>query len=221
MSSTRSPVAENVASVRARIADAAGRSGRDPGEVTLVAATKTVPADVLAAVVAAGVGDLGENRAQELLAKAPVLAHEALRPRWHFIGALQRNKVRALAPWVELWQSVDREAVGIAVARHAPGGHVLVEVNLGDEPAKAGCARDEVPGLIDRLRDLGLAVDGLMTVPPAGSEPRRWFASLAELAARVDVRDLSMGMSEDFEAAVEEGATIVRVGHAIFGPRAV
>ncbi|MEX0664607.1 MAG: YggS family pyridoxal phosphate-dependent enzyme [Acidimicrobiia bacterium] len=221
MSGAAASVEANVASVRARIADAARRSGRDPAEVTLVAATKTVPVEVLAALVAAGVDDLGENRAQELLAKASVLADESVRPRWHFIGALQRNKVRALAPWVDLWQSVDRELVGIAVARQAPGAHALVEVNLGDEPTKAGCARGEVPRLVDVLRELGLSVDGLMTVPPAGSDPRRWFASLADLAARVEVPDLSMGMSEDFEVAVEEGATIVRVGRALFGPRAV
>jgi pyridoxal phosphate enzyme (YggS family) len=214
-------VADNVASVRARIADAAGRAGRDPGEVTLVAAAKTVPVEALAAVLAAGVRDLGENRAQELLVKAPALAEAPVPPRWHFIGALQRNKVRALAPWIELWQSVDREALGIAIARHAPGDHVLVEVNLGDEATKAGCARDDVARLVDVLRELGLAVDGLMTVPPVGSSPRRWFASLADLAARVGLRDLSMGMSHDFEVAVEEGATIVRVGRALFGPRPV
>lgn len=212
-------VAANVSSVRSRIDAAARRAGRDPGTVTLVAATKTVPAEVVAAVVAAGVVDLGENRAQELLAKAPVLAEEVPTPRWHFIGSLQRNKVRSLVPWVSLWQSVDRAPLGVEIARHAPGAHVLVEVNLDGEPAKAGCAPEEVPALVDALLGLELVVDGLMAVPPAASEARPWFASLAALAARVGVRDLSMGMTSDFEVAVEEGATIVRVGQSLFGPR--
>jgi hypothetical protein len=212
-------IAANVSAVRERIAAATRRSGRAVEAVTLVAAAKTMPAEAVAAIVAAGVSDVGENRAQELLAKAPILAEGPNPPHWHFIGALQRNKVRALAPWVRRWHTVDREPLGVAIARHAPGARVLVEVNLGGEPSKAGCASGEVAALVDTLRDLGLAVDGLMTVPPADSEPRRWFAALAELAANVGVEDLSMGMSEDFEIAIEEGATIVRVGRALFGPR--
>lgn len=212
-------IAANVAGVRARIADAAHRAGRDPAEVTLVAAAKTVPAELLTGVLAAGVIDLGENRAQELLAKAPVLAAGSVPPRWHFIGTLQRNKVRSLAPWVERWHSIDRRELGETVARHVPGAHVLVEVNLASEPTKAGCGRDEVAGLVDDLRDLGLAVDGLMTVPPDDAEPRRWFAMLADLGSREGLRDLSMGMTHDYEVAVEEGATMVRVGRALFGPR--
>ena len=212
-------LAVNVSNVRARIDAAARRAGRDPRDITLVAATKTVPVDVVAAALAAGVVDLGENRAQELLAKAPVLAGSSPPPRWHFIGSLQRNKVRNLAPWVSLWQSVDREPLGAEIARHAPDAHVLVEVNLDREPTKAGCAPDEVPALVDTLVGLGLAVEGLMAVPPATSEARPWFQALAELGARVGVRDLSMGMTHDFEVAIEEGATIVRVGRALFGPR--
>jgi hypothetical protein len=212
-------IAANVSSVSARIAAATRRSGRPVEAVTLVAAAKTMPVEAIAAILAAGVPDVGENRAQELLAKAPVLAEGPNRPHWHFIGALQRNKVRALAPWVQRWHSVDREPLGAVIARHAPGARVLVEVNLGGEPSKAGCASADVAALVDALRDLGLAVDGLMAVPPADSEPRRWFAALAELAARVGVEDLSMGMSEDFEVAIEEGATIVRVGRALFAPR--
>ena len=221
MSTPAEAIAANVVSVRDRIGAAARRAGRDPDVVTLVGAAKTIPAETVATVVAAGVPDIGENRAQELLAKAPVLSTGPHQPRWHFIGGLQRNKVRALAPWVQLWHSVDREPLGAAIARHAPGARVLVEVNLGEEASKAGCAKSDVPALVDVLRDLGLSVEGLMTVPPADSEPRRWFAALAELAARVDVDELSMGMSDDLEAAVEEGATIVRVGRALFGPRAV
>jgi pyridoxal phosphate enzyme (YggS family) len=210
-------VAAAVAAVRARIAAAATRAGRDPGSVTLVAATKMVPADRIAAALVAGVRDVGENRAQELLTKAPTLAGAS--PRWHFLGPLQRNKVKALARWVTCWQTIDRVAVGAAVARHAPGARVLVEVNLGDEPQKAGCAPGETSALVDALRALGLVVDGLMAVPPLGADPRPFFARLRQLAARDALLELSMGMTDDFEIAVEEGATLVRVGRALFGER--
>jgi hypothetical protein len=215
-------VPRNVAAVRARIAAAARRVGRDPGAITLVAATKTVPPDTVAEVVAAGVVDLGENRAQELLAKAPALverlAGSGLEPRWHFLGALQRNKVKALAPWITCWQSVDREALGDSIARHAPGARVLVEVNLAGEPQKPGCAPEALSGLIETLVRQGLVVDGLMTVPPRGDDPRPWFIELRALASDRGLTTLSMGMTDDFEVAVEEGATMVRVGRALFGP---
>ncbi len=212
-------IAAAVTDVRTRIAAAAHRAGRDPSAVTLVAATKTVPADRIAEAVTAGVVDVGENRAQELLAKVPVLAALTPAPRWHFLGRLQRNKVRALAPVVSCWQSIDRLALGETVAHHAPGAQVFVEVNLAGEPQKAGCPPGEVAGLVDALRDRGLVVAGLMAVPPVGDDPRRWFARLRDLAATVDAPELSMGMSDDFEAAVEEGATLVRVGRALFGQR--
>lgn len=208
-------VAGRVEGVRQRIAAAAARAGRDPASVLLVAATKTVPVERIAAVVAAGVVDIGENRAQELLAKAP-----SVDARWHFLGPLQRNKVRALAPWVVLWHSVDRAVLGPALARVAPGARVLVEVNLAREPQKAGCDPGEAPALVDSLRTCGLEVVGLMAVPPAGEEPRPWFARLREQAEELGVPELSMGMTDDFETAVEEGATMVRVGRALFGPRA-
>jgi len=212
-------VADAVAEVRGRIDAAARRAGRDAAEVTLVGATKQVRADRLAEALDAGLRDLGENRAQELLAKAPLLATRRVPPRWHFLGRLQRNKVAALASLVTRWQSVDREALGAAIARRAPGATVLVEVNLGDEPQKGGCPPEETGALVATLRELGLEVDGLMTVPPLDAEPRRSFAMLRELAERLALPQLSMGMSADFEVAVEEGATIVRVGRAIFGPR--
>ena len=162
-------------------------------------------------------GDVGENRAQELLAKAPTVA--SLAPRWHFLGPVQRNKVKALAAWVTCWQSVDRPSLGETLARHAPGAHVLVEVNLGGEPQKPGCAPDETAALVDALRALGLDVAGLMAVPPHGDDPRLWFARLRDLAAAAGVAELSMGMTDDYEIAVEEGATLVRVGRALFGER--
>jgi hypothetical protein len=209
-----SEVAAAVARVRGRIAAAAARAGRDPAGVRLVAATKTVSVDRVEAVVAAGVSDVGENRAQELLTKTAVTG-----ATWHFLGRLQRNKVRALAPWVAWWQSVDRVPLGLEIARHAPGARVLVEVNLGEEAQKGGCPPRDVGGLVETLTAAGLAVSGLMTVPPHDGEPRRWFAALRELAARLDLAELSIGMTDDFEAAVEEGATMVRVGRALFGAR--
>ncbi len=214
-----------VRQVRERIAAAAGRAQRAPAAVTLVAATKTVPWERVAAVVRLGVTEVGENRAQELLTKAPAIQSSAsdaaptAPARWHFIGQLQRNKVRALAPWVACWQSVDREALVTAIARHAPGASVFVEVNLAAEATKGGCEPGAVPALVDAARTSGLAVRGLMTVPPHSDDPRPWFAALRDLAAKVEVAELSMGMSEDFEAAIEEGATVVRVGRALFGDR--
>jgi len=214
-----SDVAARVADVRARIAAAAARAGRDPAHVTLVGATKTVPAAQIAAALDAGLVDVGENRAQELLAKAPVLAERAAAPRWHFLGTLQRNKVAGLAAWVSCWQTVDRVELGRSIARHAPRARVLVEVNLAGEPQKAGCSPETVPALVEELRGLDLAVAGLMAVPPHRDDPRPWFARLAALAAAAALPELSMGMTDDFEVAVEEGATMVRVGRALFGDR--
>ncbi len=218
-----SGVAEAVAEVRERIAAAARRAGRDPSAVRLVAASKTVPAERVAEVVACGVVDVGENRAQELVAKAGELtATRAMADTevcWHFLGRLQRNKVRSLAAHVTWWESVDRESLGATIARHAPGARVLVEVNVGDEPQKGGCAPHEVGGLAGALLGLGLRVEGLMTIPPADDDPRRWFAALREQGTQLGLPQLSMGMTDDYEIAVEEGATMVRVGRALFGPR--
>jgi hypothetical protein len=207
--------AGRIGAVRARIAAAARRAGRDPAVVRLVAVSKTVEAARIRPVVAAGVRDLGENRAQELLAKVPDVPGAT----WHFVGRLQRNKVRALAPHVALWHSVDRPELGPVLARHAPGARVLVQVNVGADPAKGGCPRGEAPGLVAELAGAGLEVAGLMTVPPLGEDPRPHFAALRALASRLGLPELSMGMSDDLEVAVEEGATLVRVGRALFGPR--
>jgi pyridoxal phosphate enzyme (YggS family) len=210
-------VAARLQGVRQRVADAAGRAGREAAAVRLVVVTKGVAPPVMQAAFDAGATDFGENRAQELLAKAPEIEG---RPTWHFIGRLQRNKVAGLAPLVDLWQSVDRVELGQAIARRAPGAAVLAEVNVADDPAKAGVAAGDAARLVDGLRSAGLSVGGLMTIPAAGQDPRPAFARLAALAERLGLAELSMGMSDDFEVAVEEGATIVRVGRAIFGPRA-
>jgi pyridoxal phosphate enzyme (YggS family) len=214
-------IAERVGAVRARVHAAARASGREASAVRLVAATKTVAIERIAEAVGAGIADLGENRAQELLAKAPEVG--LLDPSgsvvWHFLGTLQRNKIRALAPWVGWWHSVDRPELGPLLARHAPAARVLVEVNLAGEPQKGGCTPEAAPGLVEGLRACGLDVAGLMTVPPHEHDPRPWFGALRDLGNRLELRELSMGMTDDFEVAIAEGATIVRVGRALFGDR--
>lgn len=212
-------VARAIALARSRIAAAAARAGRDASAVTIVGATKTVDASRVVEALAAGVVDVGENRAQELLAKATLLAAVDPAPRWHFLGRLQRNKVRDLAPLVVCWHSVDRVELAPVLGRHAPGARVLVQVDLAGEPAKGGCEPAAVEDLVRVLRREGLVVDGLMTVPPRGVPARPWFARLAVMARDQGLRELSMGMSDDFEDAVAEGATMVRLGRALFGAR--
>lgn len=203
--------------VRDRIASAGG----DPDSVVLLAVTKGFGPEVALAAAEAGLVDLGENYAQELVAKAPVVAEAGHEVRWHAIGRLQRNKVRSLAPVVHLWQSVDRLSLGLEIARRAPGARVLVQVNVSDEPQKGGCAPAEAPDLVAGLVDAGLDVEGLMTVGRTGApaEARTGFALLRGLADDLSLPVRSMGMSGDLEAAVAEGSTLVRVGAALFGPR--
>lgn len=210
-------VGNRLRSVRERLRAAERRAGRPEGGVRLVAVTKGVAPARIEEALDAGVGDLGESRAQELVAKAEELASRT--PTWHFVGRIQRNKVPALAPLVELWHAVDRPEVGEAIARRRPGARVLVEVNTSGEPQKGGCAPAAAGALVDDLARRNLSVEGLMTVPAAGADPRPAFAALADLAGRLGLPELSMGMSDDFEVAVEEGATMVRLGRALFGPR--
>jgi pyridoxal phosphate enzyme (YggS family) len=204
--------------VRDRMHGAARAAGRDD-DIALVAVSKEQPAAAVEAALAAGQVDFGENRAQDLVAKAEALLDVAPAPQWHFVGRLQRNKVKQLGPLVARWHSVDRPALAPELARHARAVPVLVQVNVAGEPQKGGCAPDEAAALVDALRAQGLTVDGLMTVPPAGADPRPHFAALRALAGRLGLRELSMGMTDDFEAAIAEGATMVRVGSAVFGPR--
>lgn len=208
-------IAERLARVRARIDSVAG--GRP---VEIVAVTKGFGADAIEAALATGLTTIGENYAQELLSKAPTLRD---RPgvQCHFIGAVQRNKVRAIAPLVDCWEAVDRVAVAETIARHAPGAAVLIQVNLTGEPARAGCSWDDVAEVVDGARGLGLDVRGLMGVGPAGppDAARPAFARLAERSRELGLADVSMGMSDDLEVAVAEGSTMVRLGTALFGPR--
>jgi len=200
--------------IRNRITDAGG----DADAVRVLAVTKGQSVDCVQAALAAGLVDIGENYAQELVAKAEVVDEG---PRWHFIGQLQRNKVRSVAPLVHLWQSVDRLRLGEEISRRAPGASVLVEVNLTDDPDRGGTRPGFVAGLVDGLQDLGLAVEGLMAVGrqgPAG-EVRAGFRLVRELADELELPTRSMGMSEDLELAVQEGATMVRIGSGLFGPR--
>jgi len=208
-------IAARAAEAEDRIAAAAeGRS------VTVVAVTKAFPAELVSRAIAAGLLDLGENYAQELAAKAMHLDRDPA-PRWHFIGGLQRNKVKLLAEIVTVWQTVDRESLVDEIAKRAPGATVLMQVNTTGEPQKGGCDANDAAALVDRARTAGLAVDGLMTVGPTdpAADPRPAFAALRDLAAQLEVPHLSMGMSADYELAVREGATIVRIGSVLFGPR--
>ena len=209
-------VAERLTKVRERIQVAARASGRGPEAVTLVVVTKEVGLDDVRAAIAAGAVDLGENRAQDLVAKARMFGDA---PRWHFIGRLQRNKVRSIAEHVALWESIDRVELAIEVGRRAPGSAVLVQVNVTGEAQKGGCPPDEANAVVDACRANGCHVEGLMTVPPAAGDPRPVFARVRQLTDDLGLSVCSMGMSGDYEVAIGEGATMVRVGSAIFGPR--
>lgn len=201
--------------VRERITGAGG----DLDRITMVAVTKGFDINAVRAVRAAGVADLGENYAQELRAKVDALGDSGA--RWHFVGGIQRNKVALVAADVALWHGVDRLAVGSAIAQRAPGAEVLVQVDITGEPQKGGCPPPEVPGLVEQLQAMGLDVRGLMAVGPAGPPEgaRAGFRLVAALADELGLSERSMGMSDDLEVAVEEGATMVRIGRALLGPR--
>ncbi len=217
--------------VRERIGRAAERAGRRPAEVLLVAVSKTVPIDRIRAAIAAGVPALGENRVQEAREKIAVLGHPV---PWHLIGHLQTNKVRDAVACFDMVESVDRLAIAEALSARAvrAGRRVeaLVQVNAGEEAQKGGFPPAGLPAALERLLALpGLRLRGLMAIPPLPRDPedsRPYYRELRKLleAARshgagAEFRELSMGMSGDFEVAIEEGATMVRVGSAVFGPR--
>jgi PLP dependent protein len=232
-------LAANVAAVHGRIRAAGG----DPDGIALVAVTKGFGPEVARAALDAGLVLLGENYAQELLEKVARLdpppafsgasgredaaqepgraPDQAGAPQWHFLGRLQTNKVRQLAPHVALWQSVDRPEVIREIAKRAPGAAVLVQVNLSGEEHKGGCPFGDVPRLVGLAGDEGLAVRGLMGVGPAG-EPgaaRPGFERLVALADALELPVRSIGMSADLEVAVRAGSTMIRVGTDLFGPR--
>jgi PLP dependent protein len=206
-------VAERLAALRAGI----------PAGVTLVAVSKTHPADAVREAYAAGQRDFGENYAQEWREKADALA-DLPDLRWHFIGGLQTNKVKVLAGRVAAIHTVDRIELAREISKRfaAKGAvaRVYLEVNLGGEASKSGCAPAEAPGLAGAVRALpAVEVLGLMTIPPPDDDPRPHFRALRALRDRLGLAGLSMGMSADWQAAIEEGSTCVRVGTAIFGQR--
>jgi len=225
-------IAENVARVRERMETAARRAGRDPGKIRLVAVSKTVESDRIRQALEAGVDSLGENYVQEAQKKIEELGRGAA---WHFIGHLQSNKAKAAVRLFDWVHSVDSFRLAQELSRVAGQQNkvlpVLLQINLGQETTKFGALQDDTFRLLEQMGLLpGISVKGLMTLPPFFDNPeesRPYFHALRDLAeavsrrkiAGVSMEELSMGMSNDFETAIEEGATLVRVGTAIFGPR--
>jgi pyridoxal phosphate enzyme (YggS family) len=210
--------------VRAGIAAAAREAGRPEGAVTLVAVSKTFGAEAIRPVLEAGQRVFGENRVQEAMAKWPALRQEFPGIELHLIGPLQSNKAREAVALFDVIESVDREKIAAELAREiekqgrAP--KLYVQVNTGSEPQKAGIEPKQAVAFVTRCREAhGLAIEGLMCIPPAGESPGPHFALLEKLARQAGVENLSMGMSGDYETAVAFGATSVRVGSAIFGSR--
>jgi PLP dependent protein len=208
-------VAGRLAAVRRRIVEAGG----DPDVVRVLAVTKGFGPEAVAAALAVGLNDIGENYSAELLAKAPGELGDGV--RWHFLGAIQRNKVPALAPVVSVWQGVARLAEGERIARFAPGAAVMVQVDCsGGIEGRNGCGPDETGALVGGLQELSLDVRGLMTVAPPDSEgAKAAFGQVSQLADSLGLPERSMGMSDDLEIAVAAGSTMVRIGRGLFGDR--
>lgn len=224
-SETSSDVRANLDRVNESIAAACRRAGRAPGDVLLVAVSKTMDVDRVRLAIEAGAAALGENRVQEAKDKIEALGHPV---PWHLIGHLQTNKARDAAKLFDCIQSIDRLDLATEVDRRVRAlgrtVEVLVEVNLAEEPQKGGVRPGDLKALIDAVRALdGLRLTGLMAIPPASPDPeatRPYFRRLREMRDEAGLAHLSMGMSADYGVAIEEGATIVRVGTAIFGARA-
>ncbi len=215
--------ADRLAAIHDGIVQAARHAGRDAADVTLIAISKTHDAAAITPLIEAGQRVFGENRVQEAEAKWP-----ALKAAWpdiilHLVGQLQSNKAEEAVALFDVIHSVDRPsliaALGKAMHKLDRRPACFVQVNIGEEPQKGGCALADLPAVLDAARAAGLPVIGLMAVPPDGEEPAPYFALLAKLAARHGLPALSMGMSGDYEVAVTLGATHVRVGSALFGPR--
>jgi len=204
-----------LATVRSRIERAGGH------EVALLAVSKGQPVEAAQAAAALGLRDLGENYAQELAVKAEQLHQDQTPVRWHFIGQLQSNKVRTVAQWVSLWQSVDRLRIAREIAKRTEQASVLVQVNLSRHEHKGGCGFDEVESLVEQIRELDVTVQGLMGVGEADDDDTTaaQFTRLRALCDRLGLAECSIGMSADLEIAIECGSTMVRVGSDIFGPR--
>jgi pyridoxal phosphate enzyme (YggS family) len=222
-SSVAVSIRENAADVEARIARACERAGRKRDEVTLVAVSKTFPASFVDEAIDAGIAEVGENRVQEAREKKPLVRGVA---RWHLIGHLQTNKAKDAVKLFDVIQAVDSlelaEKLARAAESHGKRQEIMLQVNIGDEPQKSGIARADVDAVAKQASALAsLHVIGLMAIPPIGTPDatRPYFRELWSMRDALGLEHLSMGMSEDFEAAIEEGSTIVRVGRAIFGSR--
>jgi len=215
---------ERLAEIRSRIDKAAQLAGRKGEEVRLIAISKTYDADAIRPLLEAGHRLFGENRVQEAQDKWPVLKADHPDAELHLVGRLQSNKAEDAVLLFDAIHSIDRpsvvQALAAAIARTGRTPACFVQVNIGDEPQKGGCAVADLPALLDSARAAGLAVAGLMCIPPADVEPAPYFALLAKLARRHGLEALSLGMSGDFETAVTLGATHVRIGTALFGERA-
>jgi pyridoxal phosphate enzyme (YggS family) len=215
--------AERLDETRIGIARAARLAGRAAAGVTLVAVSKTRDAEAIRPLIEAGQADFGENRVQEAQAKWPDLKREAPGVRLHLIGSLQSNKAEDAVALFDSIHSVDRPSLVAALAKAMAGlgrrPDCFLQVNIGEEPQKGGCAVADLPALAEAARAAGLPLAGLMAIPPADLEPAPYFALLAKLARRHGLAGLSMGMSADYEIAVMIGATHVRVGTALFGER--
>ncbi|MGD0766289.1 MAG: YggS family pyridoxal phosphate-dependent enzyme [Dehalococcoidia bacterium] len=217
-------IAENLRRVQERIDAACRQAGRSPAEVTLVGISKSFPASAVVAAYAAGLRDMGENRVQEAAAKIPSAAAQGATPRWHLVGHLQSNKVKTALELFDIIHSVDSLRLAQAISRQATKpAPVLLEVNVSGEESKFGLRPEELAETLAQARSLpNVDVRGLMTVAPQVADAeavRPVFRRLRELAQALGLPELSMGMSDDFEVAVEEGSTMIRIGRAIFGPR--
>jgi pyridoxal phosphate enzyme (YggS family) len=216
-------IRENVAAVEARIARACERVGRSRDEVTLVAVSKTFPADFVDEAIVAGITEVGENRVQEARENRPLVRGNA---RWHLIGHLQTNKAKDAVKLFDVIQAVDSldlaEKLARAAETHGKRQEVMLQINIGNEPQKSGIGRGDVDAIAKKAAAMAsLHVIGLMAIPPIGTpeESRPYFRELRSMRDALGLEHLSMGMSEDFETAIEEGSTMVRVGRAIFGSR--
>ena len=221
---TTTAIGSGIAGVRQRIAAACGRSRRDPRNVRLVAITKTRAANVIAEAYEAGLRDFGENRVQEAAPKIAELRDRGMAPTWHLVGHLQRNKVTAALRHFDILHSVDSIALAEKISANAERPvRVLLEVNVARDPTKFGVSPSDTAALASQIGRLDrIELVGLMTVAPQTDDPesaRPVFRQLRELADAIGLKELSMGMTDDFEVAVEEGSTLVRVGRAIFGDR--
>ncbi len=213
----------SLSDIKARIRTAEARAGRAAGSVHLIAVSKKQPLDRVVSVLEQGHRLFGENRVQEAAGKWPDLRERFEGVSLHLIGPLQTNKARQAMGLFDAIHTIDRPKLARTIARLADElGHcpqLFVQVNTGEEPQKAGVRPAQADAFIAECRALGLTIDGLMCIPPVGEEPSLHFALLAKIAARNDLSELSMGMSNDFETAIGQGATYVRVGSAIFGAR--